>query len=163
MHETCLSDFPSDSFPAVHIRITLGGAGCGPGKGTRDMITRSSFSSTCRPAVADSGLYSETRFGPLQQAPQDSGTSCLSRVEATRTKELIPSSPKLEVAYDLDGDSHHWCPQRAQGGDLQRRSALSMADCVDTSWNWSCRELQRAFLGIPSWDGCRWGSYFGPT
>lgn len=32
-----------------------------------------------------------------------------------------------------------------------------------TSWNWSCRELQRAFLGIPSWDSCRWGSYFGPT
>lgn len=121
------------------------------------------ISSTCRPAVADSSCPTDTRFGPLQQAPQDSGTSCLSRVEATRTKELIPQLPKLEVAYDLDDGCHHWCPQRAQGGDLQRRSALSMADCVDTSWNWSCRELQRAFLGIPSWDSCRWGSYFGPT
>lgn len=67
--------------------------------------------------------------------------------ESTRQKAQgpYPPVPKLEVAYDLDDDCHHWCPQRSQGGDLQRRSALSMADLRR---HFLELELQRAATGV---------------
>lgn len=71
-----------------------------PWECTRDVVLEALslfLISTCRPAVADSSCPTDTRFGPLQQAPQDSGTSCLSRVEATRTRSLSPSSQSLRL------------------------------------------------------------------
>jgi hypothetical protein len=39
-------------------------------------------------------VRTERRFGPLQQAPHESGTSCLSRVDMKKHKELTHPSPK---------------------------------------------------------------------
>ena len=113
-----------------------------------ETVHRSTLSSTCRPAVADSKLPRKKVWTIATGSPAVRDLLSQPSRHNRKHKELIPQSQSLRLHMTSTMIAIIGARRGPKEGTCNEGAHYQWLTCVVTSWKWSCNELQRAATGV---------------